>query len=579
MDGVSRRAFCTVLAACAGAASGCTAMGQNPSTGTTTDRAGSTDVGTVVTTRKELEAAFDDLSPGDTIRISDENAPYRTTRWLDIDVDGATVVGPGVQTLIKPADGANVGGIRIGHHSRCHEIDIRGIGYHGNPEGQGSAERLHGIAVQDATNVTISQSLIRQTYPRKHGNGGSGISITRKCSDVRIFDTKIDKFGDRGIQLGGERHMVYGNVITNGLDRPIACDLWPSRKKSQTAESVSIFGNLLGNSFEGSLVGVARNAPVAPNEGYVSVFGNVGFGSHKSFCHVRGPKKLRNISIQNNVSIQNTDKLQTDQTKQFAGIAVDVKGGQQLAIKNNELYGYSGHGIHISSDVSDVTIQHNGIFDSGLSGIRLVGGKSGLVDGNLVTGTQEAGIRLKRAANVAVRGNYVRQVGTAGIVTGGSKSPAGHDIADNYVTATNRQSGESFPALLVRDSGVRVRGTTVRQNGAPAIAEPPGVTGNVYEDNWADGDDPWRFASPTSRVRDHVPPIDVHRGVSAASGSDVVRVEFDRTYARRPQLTFGHVGGAVREVAFVTDENSNYVGAEITVGRKGATFDVSVNEL
>jgi parallel beta-helix repeat protein len=580
MDGFSRRAFCTLLAAGAAWSSGCTVMSQGSPTDGTAARNESNDANVVVTTRAELEAAFENLSPGDTIRISGENAPYRTTQWLDVDEDGVTVVGPGVQTLVKPADGANVGGIRIGRDSRCHEIDVRAVGYHGNPNGQGAnAERLHGIAVRDATNVTIEGCLVRRTCPVQHGNGGSGISVTKNCSDVRIFDTKIDEFGDRGIQLGGERQMVYGNVITNGLDRPIAADLWPSSGTNQTAESASIFGNLLGNSYEGSLVGVARNTPVAENLGNVSIVGNVGFGSHKSFCHVRGPKELRNVSIQNNVSVQNTDDLQTDQTKQFAGIAVDIDAGQNFALKNNELYGYSGHGIHVNSDVSDVTIQHNGVFDSGLSGIRLVGGNGGLVDGNLVTGTEEAGIRLKRATNVAVRGNYVRQVGTAGIATGGSKPGAGQDVADNYVAANDQQSGESFPAILVRDSGVRVRGNAIRQNGGPAIAEPDGVQGNVYRDNWADGEDPWRIASPDSRVRDHVPPTDVHRGVSADSGSDAVRVEFDRAYARRPTLSFGRVGGAVRKISFETDGDGNYVGAEISVGREGATFDVAVDEL
>jgi hypothetical protein len=580
MDGFSRRAFCTLLAAGAAWSSGCTVMSQGSPTDGTAARNESNDANVVVTTRAELEAAFENLSPGDTIRISGENAPYRTTQWLDVDEDGVTVVGPGVQTLVKPADGANVGGIRIGRDSRCHEIDVRAVGYHGNPNGQGAnAERLHGIAVRDATNVTIEGCLVRRTCPVQHGNGGSGISVTKNCSDVRIFDTKIDEFGDRGIQLGGERQMVYGNVITNGLDRPIAADLWPSSGTNQTAESASIFGNLLGNSYEGSLVGVARNTPVAENLGNVSIVGNVGFGSHKSFCHVRGPKELRNISIQNNVSTQNTEDLQTERTEQFAGVAVDVERGRNIAIKNNELYGYSGHGVHVNSDVSGVSIQQNGVFDSGLSGVRLVGATSGLVAGNLVTETGEAGVRLKRTINVGVRGNYIRQVGTAAVATSGSKPGAGHDVVDNYVADNNQQSDDSFPAILVRDSGVRVRGNTIRQNGGPAIAEPGAVGGNIYHDNWADGDDPWRFASPGSRVRNHVPPVDVHRGVSADSGSDAVRVEFDRPYARRPALSFGRVGGPIREVSFEKDGAGNYAAAEITVGRKGATFDVSVEEL
>ena len=577
MADLSRRAFCALAAAWMGASGGCAFMSQDTSPGAASGPTQS-DADAVVTTTTELEAAFDDLSAGDTIRISDENAPYRTTRWLDIDVNGVSVVGPGVQTLVKPADDANVGGIRIGHNSRCHEIDIRGVGYHGNPEGQAqNAQRLHGIAVRNATNVSVARCLIRQTYPAKHGNGGSGISVTRQCSGVRIFDNKIDRFGDRGVQLGGERHMIYGNVVTNGLDRPIACDVWPSSEEHRTARSVSIFGNLLGNSVEGSLVGVARNKPAASQTGYVNVFGNVGFGSHKSFCHVRGPDRLQNISIQNNVSRQTTDLLGTERTTQFAGIAVDVAEATNLAVKNNELYDYSGHGIHVNSDVSDFTVQHNGIYDAGLAGIRLVDGTHGLIDGNLVAGTTESGIRLKGASNVAVRGNYLRQTGTAGIVTGGADSPAGHDVADNYVTATNRSSSEPFPAILVRDSGVRVRGNTVRQTDAPAIAEPESVADNVYEGNWADGDAPWRFASPSSRARNNTPPTGAHRDASPNSDG-VVRVEFDRPYARRPRLGFGRVAGGVRDVTYETDDDGNYVGATVTVGRADATVDVFVRD-
>lgn len=84
MDEFSRRAFCTVAAALAGSASGCNTMSQNPSTIADRSEQGSD---AVVTTRSELEAAFENLSSGDTIRISGENPPYRTTRWLDIDVD------------------------------------------------------------------------------------------------------------------------------------------------------------------------------------------------------------------------------------------------------------------------------------------------------------------------------------------------------------------------------------------------------------------------------------------------------------------------------------------------------------
>ncbi|UPV75557.1 right-handed parallel beta-helix repeat-containing protein [Halorussus limi] len=576
MGEIPRRTFCALLAASAGTASGCTTMSQDrPAETNRQNDAG--DV-TVVTTRKGLESAFETLSPGDTIRITDENAPYRTTQWLDIDADGVTVIGPGVRALIQPAESADVGGFRIGHDGQCSEIDIRGVGYHGTPSGRPKrTERLHAIAVRDATNVTVERSHIRRTYPVKHGNGGSGISVTHNCSGVRIVNNQIHEYGDRGIQLAGKRHVVFGNVVTNGLDRPIACDLWSSKGKNPTAQSVSIFGNLLGNSVQGSLVGIARNTSSSVSDGYVGIYGNVGFGTHKSFCHVRGSKPLRNVNVQNNVSLQKTDDLKTKQTTNFSGVAVDVSEIRNLAVKNNEFYDYSGHGVRVDSDVSDTSIQNNTLASPGLAGIRFVGGADSLIDGNLITDATKAGIRLEEATDTVVRGNFVRGAGTEGIAVGGSQSPTGNEIADNYVENSGRRSSKSSPGIAVRDGGVRVRGNAVRRNDAAAIAEPAGVEGNVYEGNWADGDDPWRFASPASRVRNNDPPTGVHRGLSADSGTEV-SVEFDRAYSRPPKLAFGRANGGVEGVSYATNDDGNFVGATVTLGENDGTLDVFVTQ-
>lgn len=564
-----RRAFCGLLAASAGALAGCTSM--NP------DSPGDSE--TVVTTQQELESAFSALSPYETIYITAENAPYRTSRWLDIGVDGVTVVGPGIADLIIPADGSNVGGIRIGRTRRCTDIDVRGIGYHGNPDGQSSsADRLHGINVRNAANVTLERNQIRRTHPQRHGDGGSGISVSRYCAGVQIRNNRIREFGDRGIQIGGKHHMIAGNVILNGTDRAIACDLWYPDNRNNTARNVLIYGNILGNTVEGSLVGIARNTPVASDGGNVSISGNLGFGAHKSFCHVRGPETLQNISIRNNLSAQQTDRLETEETTKFAGISVDVEEGQTLAIENNELYGYSGHGINVDSKLSDVSISNNSIFKPGLAGVRFVGGSDGLITGNRITDAGSTGIRLQEASNVVATNNYVRGAGAVGIVTRGSQGRTGTVIDSNYVTGNNRQSDASFPAIFVRDSGVRVRGNTIRQNGAPAIAEVDGVGDNLYEDNWADGDHPWQISSATSRIRDHTPPTGVYRDRSADAGSDTVRLNFDRPYARRPRITFGRRGGGVEDVVYETNEQGDFVGVEVTVRQPGAAVDIFVDE-
>jgi hypothetical protein len=212
MDEFPRRAFFALLGASAGAASLLDDARRSTASGRRDQRDGNDEVA-VVTTRAELEAAFQNLSPGDTIRITDENAPYRTTQWLDVNVDGVTVVGPGVRRLIQPAEGAGVGGIRIGNDEPCQEVDVRGIGYRGTPGGQGnSSERLHGIAVRNATNVTIERNYVRRTFPVRHRDGGSGISVTRNCSNVRIFNNEVHEFGDRGVQLGGRNSRSIGSA-------------------------------------------------------------------------------------------------------------------------------------------------------------------------------------------------------------------------------------------------------------------------------------------------------------------------------------------------------------------------------
>ena len=577
MSELPRRMFCAVVAASAGTLAGCNKMGTNPPT----QRSQSNGEGnmTVVSTLDELQTAFDTLSPGDTIRISDENAPYRTTQWLDINVDGVTVIGPGVQTLIKPADGADVGGFRIGHNHRCEEIDIRGIGYHGNPSGQSEdVERLHGVAIQDATNVTVQRSYIRRTYPVKHGNGGSGISVTQDCSQIRLFNNKIHEYGDRGIQLAGRRHVVFGNVVTSGLDRTIACDLWSSSSENPTAQSVSIFGNLLGNSVEGSLVGIAGHTPSSSKEGYVSIFGNVGFGSHKSFCHVRGPAPIRNVSIQNNVCLQKAENLETEVTTRFSGVSVDAAKVQSVSIKNNEFYDYSGHGVHVNSDASDITIQHNTLTRPGLTGIRFVGGSDSLINGNLIANVGEDGIRLKGTTDTVVRGNFIRRAGTAGISTVGQQPSTGNDIVDNFIKNNNQKDSQTSPAIFVRNSGLRIRGNSVRQNGALAIVEHENADANLYENNWADGDRPWQFVSPTSQTRNNTPPTDAHRNVSSDSGERIIQVDFDQTYARPPRLTFGRKEGGVQDISYRTDGDGNYVGAKLTVGQRKGTLDVFVDD-
>lgn len=525
----------------------------------------------VVSTTAGLEAAFDDLSGGETIAIAGENAPYRTTRWLDVDVDGVTVVGADVPELVKPADGADVGGFRVGHSDHCENVTIRGVGYDGNTEGQSaSAKWRHGIVVQDAANVTLAGNYLTRTHPyREHGSGGSGISAERGCRNVSILGNRIHDVGDRGIQVAGEHVVVSENVVTKALDRSISCDVWRDHVHHQ-ARNVAVVGNVLGNNLEGSLIGLGGNDNQTDG-GQVLVADNVGFGSHKSFCHVGFDGGTHTVRIAGNVSVQ---EQSIGTPAAFAGVSVDIERASNVTVADNDLSGYGGPGVKLGSGVSDFAVTGNRLADAGSDGVRIEGATDGVVARNAVSGAGRAGVLLDGARFVSVERNRIRGVQRSGIVVGG-RGRTHHAIERNHVREYGREDG-SFQGILLRTGGNVVRGNRIHQRGGgPAIVEGDGGGDSVYDGNWANGPASWLIESPTSLVRDHVPAFDAHRGL-VADESGTVAVRFEKPYDRRPRLTFGRVGGGLESVSYWTTASGAFGGTTLSVGSPGARVDVFV---
>ncbi|WP_458209192.1 right-handed parallel beta-helix repeat-containing protein [Haladaptatus sp. NG-SE-30] len=522
----------------------------------------------VVSTTTELEAAFDALSSGETLVLTGENAPYRTNRWLDIDVDDVTIVGSGASTLVKPADGTNVGGIRIGANRHCENVTVRGVGYHGNPSGQRSfAKRLHGIIVQDAENVILSGNYLTRTHPyHDHNEGGSGISAERECRNVRILGNRIDDIGDRGIQVAGQGVVVAGNVVTDGFDRSISCDVWRSGNHQQ-GRNISVVGNVMGDNSEGSLTGVGGN-DAQTDRGYVLIADNVGFGSHKSFCHIGFEGAVHDVRIEGNVSVAGRSD--------FAGISLDIERASNVTVVDNDLSDYGGSGIKVEDGISEFTVSRNSISDVDSDGIRIVGASDGTVAHNTVAGTGRAGILLDDARFVDVESNRVRNVERAGIVAHGSDR-GGHEISDNRVRSFGRAGGHDA-GILIRTEGNVVRGNRIHQSDGPAIVEGDGGGDTLYGENWANGRKPWLIDSATSIVRDHVPAFDVHRGL-VADELGVVTLQFDKPYTRRPRLTFGRVGGGVQDISYVPTQDGGFDGVMLTVGSPRSSIDVFVESI
>lgn len=523
---------------------------------------------TVVSTTADLEAVFSTLNSGETVFIDGTNAPYRIGGWLDIDVDGVTVIGPGIRELIKPAAGANAGGIRIGHHSHCEEIDIRGIGFHGYPSGQsGRAKRCHGIIVRDAANITIERNTITRTHPyHEHNSGGSGISAQRQAKDVRILNNHIYDIGDRGVQVGGENITIRGNVIVDGFDRSVSLDAWSPTGINYQARNVAVTGNVMGDNPEGSLTGVGAGNQGQTDRGYYSIVNNVGFGEHKSLCHVGFDGQVKAVTVADNVSVQDGDRVN-------AGVSINMSDVSQVAVRNNALYEYNGRGINVAGDIRNFHVVGNGIYAVSEVGIRIVNGRDGTIRGNDVKGTGAQGLVLNKAQAVHASGNRFRDTAGAGILTRDSN---GHTAIDNNYVQAYGQGGGSPPGILLKDKGNLVRWNRIQTNAdaGPAILEGDTARANLFQGNWASGDRPWAFRDPTSVVRGNTPGVDIHRDLVPQSGS--VEVTFDTRYSRPPKLAFGRRAGGIEGITYVSDGEDNVTGARIDVADSAARLDLFV---
>ncbi|KZN22926.1 hypothetical protein A4G99_17710 [Haladaptatus sp. R4] len=521
----------------------------------------------IVTSTAELEATFRNLSPGETVLITGENAPYRTTGWLDIDVDDVTVVGPGVRTLIKPAADANVGGFRIGHHRHCENVTIRGIGFDGNPEEQNIFTKLcHGIIVRDAENVTISGNYVTRTHPyHEHSTGGSGISAERESRNVRILGNRIEDIGDRGIQVGGTRVVVSGNTVTNGLDRSISCDIW-RRGRHRQGKHIAVVGNVLGNNREGSLIGLGGDKTQG-NGGYVLIANNLGFGHHKSFFHLGFDGTTHAVRIADNVSAQ-------EKRDDYSGISLDIAHANHITAVDNDLYGYGGRGINVTDGITDFVVARNRIRNVASDGIRIDGAEDGIVSRNTISGTGRTGIMLADARFVTVEGNRLSDLDRIGLVAAGGET--NHELLNNRIR--NYAAGKGHEAgMLVRSEGNLVRRNRIYRSGGPAIVEGDGAD-NCYDGNWSDVRGPWHVSSPTSRVRNNTPAFDVHRGV-AVDELGHATVKFEKPYAQRPKLTFGRVGGGIRGVEYRTAKNGDFDGVRLTTNAPNSKLDLFVESV
>jgi hypothetical protein len=506
----------------------------------------------VVRTTAELERAFDRLEAGDTVRV--EPGVYRPSDWLDVDVDGVRVLGASAaETLLKPADGANCGGVRVGLGRAVEDVVVAGLGFDGNDRAMDDAvKRCHAFLVHAGRGVTVSDCYATRTHPyHEHDAGGSGVTVRRGASDVAVVNNRTHDVGDRGIQVSGRNVVVRGNTLTDGYDRCISLEVREPDGRKYYSRNVTVVNNLGRDNSEGSVVGASQGWTRGEGPGNYAIVGNVAAGTHRRTVYMGIEEGVRNVAIVGNVGRQ--DAI----SEERAGIYVSGNVSS-FVVAGNSLAGYSGHGIELAGSGAGFTCTGNSVLDAGLDGIH-VATPEGTVANNVVEGAAGAGIEVP-ARDVVVSGNTVRNAGGHGVHLAGRGAVATGNAVAGYAR-DGRGDGIRVGARETVVASNRVTGTGTGDT--PAVREVEGADGNLFVGNALPEDDPVRVRGPATRTAANRPATGGPYAVRPDEG--VASVSFDRPYDRKPALDVQTDAAALWEADWRTDAAGRYVGVSLVL--------------
>lgn len=370
----------------------------------------------VVDSTRQLRKVLDQqLRDGDLVFL--ERGTYRTRRFLDVNADSVALVGAGArESILKPADGSNVGGFRVGTAGPVSNFRLASLGYHGNTSAMDtSIKRLHGIELRHCIRCLVEDVFVTRTHPyHEHNTGGSGITVGHASRHVTLRRVTVSEVGDRGIQIGGENVRVLNSTFRRGFDRSIALDYQDHRDRWWVSRRVLIQGNRMIDNASGSLVG-ASQVPTRPNRGRWIVRRNRGGGNHAAFVvigHCFRDTPYSEIYVLNN----RTRRAST----YFDKAAIHLR---------------------CPSDPREIVIRGNQIEGGYPEGILAQGGANhldtGIIEGNAIVGVQDTGIRI--AGPYRISGNLIAHAGAGVQLGGGDRIAAEARVTGNYVRSNRRE--------------------------------------------------------------------------------------------------------------------------------------------
>lgn len=229
---------------------------------------------------------------------------FRTSSWLDIDHSDVEFRGAGkLLTIIKPIDGADVGGFRVGNSTAVSRVTIRGIGYDGNDLTMTAAvKRLDGFIFDQATDCELADFYATRTHPyHEHTSGGSGVTCTELSTRIHIHGGLVDDIGDRCIQVAGVEHHIHDNTLINGYDRGVSLNYQDSTPTRWGASRCNVHDNYISNMSDGSAIGVA-NVAVHNNH----IHHNTAHGTYRGVVQIDFAGSTGNV-IENNLALHDSE--------------------------------------------------------------------------------------------------------------------------------------------------------------------------------------------------------------------------------------------------------------------------------
>lgn len=378
---------------------------------------------------------------------------YRTDDWLDVDASDVAVLGAGrKETIIKPVDGADVGGFRVGNAAAVSRVTLGRIGFDGNDTTMTSTvKRLHAFIFDQATDCKLLDYFATRTHPyQEHNSGGSGVTLTENAARIQVAFGLIDDIGDRCIQMAGEGHLVLGNSLVNGYDRGVSFDYQDSAGTWHKSDRCRVLGNYFRDFSDGSCVAVSHAGASHHVVGF-----NTMRGQFRGAVQFDQASASDNLIVGNNVLHENTDNQQHGfilgpRTVMVANRARDIApAGQEWSLSIVEIHGAdcvvmgnyleAGQGTTciLAQNGSDYFVLGNHLDPQGFLGINLESGDRLIAMNNRIvdfgSGGSRAGVLVKAGSGHVVRNNVGRTANSPRAFVASDTGSTIEDAGDNVL--------------------------------------------------------------------------------------------------------------------------------------------------